>query len=753
MKKGKYSKILNRREMIAAGSMAVVGSLGGCMQPLLEDGGADESGSELEVTNDSGTLAETDSEEEPQRAATGWTMARKNAQNTSHSGVAMASEVPSRDWGTGGALFRAVADQGTIFACETSGTIHAVDTDTGEKHWSHTVDSPIEARPAVGTDLIGVATEFGQITALDRDDGEVLWSALEGGAGRAGATIHDGVLYGSDHSSIYAFDARSGSQRWEFTHESRIATTPYYADGVIAIVTAGRNRELLVLDSASGTERWTRSMDGNPGSRGRRPTITDDLVIAPAEFDDEPESLYAFDRYTGETVWAWGEGNISFIDHVSVFDDLVVIATPYNIRALDLQTGTPIFDVRPRIPRVNVGQAITRALYVNGQITVGTTAGNVLQLDRNDGEASLLAEGESTIYDLEFDGEFVFTAAANGNLTALDPTTGGEVWSFESHGWPTAQPAVLNDGVYTPLMEDSITKLSRERGETQWTFAGETGFYTTPALSEEFAVVSNSLGDVYAIDRTDGTEYWHASIEPVDVRRFGWRDPIPGIASGSRGLIPVASPTISGDTVYLAEGAVTAFDLEDGTERWTVETDSEAGFHSTPTVFDEMVFVSQQDTRLIAVDATDGTILWEYEEPVNSSPTVVDDVAFVVSNRGGTIALDAQTGDERWINGVGGSTPPAVTDEFVIVTDREIHALTLTDGEQVWSTNPKGDLTTPPTTVDDAVLIGVGNETRAYSLADGDVRWSLPFSQPSVPPVVHDGELYLSSAAGIHKSS
>src|SRR5690606_4801491 len=80
-------------------------------------------------------------------------------------------------------------------------------------------------------------------------------------------------------------------------------------------------------------------------------------------------------------------------------------------------------------------------------------------------------------------------------------------------------------------------------------------------------------------------------------------------------------------------------------------------FQGGPTVWDGVMYVSTQ-TGVMALDATDGTTLWEYSSPnegeaisdsaPRGGPLVYDGKVFINLRHGATVALDAATGDELW---------------------------------------------------------------------------------------------------------
>ncbi|ELY93483.1 hypothetical protein C483_05948 [Natrialba hulunbeirensis JCM 10989] len=125
------------------------------------------------------------------------------------------------------------------------------------------------------------------------------------------------------------------------------------------------------------------------------------------------------------------------------------------------------------------------------------------------------------------------------------------------------------------------------------------------------------------------------------------------------------SPAIDDDTVYvghyrqLVSGESVALfyavDLEDGSERWRHEftTWDGTGVYSAVAV-DDVVYLTEFEEGVKALDAADGTELWSESVSADSAPTVVDGTVFVTCASAadeetyGAAALDATTGEVLW---------------------------------------------------------------------------------------------------------
>ncbi|MCA9710287.1 MAG: PQQ-binding-like beta-propeller repeat protein [Myxococcales bacterium] len=198
-----------------------------------------------------------------------------------------------------------------------------------------------------------------------------------------------------------------------------------------------------------------------------------------------------------------------------------------------------------------------------------------------------------------------------------------------------------------------------------------------------------------------------------------------------------STPAVVDGVVYVGDwaGALRAYDLADGRERWVAEVDAQV--NDSPLVTDDAVYFADGGGWLHAVARADGAPLWSVEldaheyanifsSPVLAGDRLVIGVASIelatvqrdYTFRGAVVALDPATGDELW--------------RFYTTTDdAEAGA-----GVSVWSS----------AAYDEArglVYIGSGNtyEAPASSLSDallaidvldGSLRWSRQFTEDDV---------------------
>ena len=157
---------------------------------------------------------------------------------------------------------------GQLYCGADSGVV-ALDSATGALLWNTTLVAPgVGPIPSLGSPAVGAsgtvffATCLDELFALDGDSGLVLWIADLGlpdcsvSHHSSPSTSRGGlVVTGSNSQIIYAFDAASGSQLWQYSVFSAIWGSPLIdAAGTVFIVISGGH--LLGLEGATGLLRW-----------------------------------------------------------------------------------------------------------------------------------------------------------------------------------------------------------------------------------------------------------------------------------------------------------------------------------------------------------------------------------------------------------------------------------------------------------------------------------------------------------------
>jgi outer membrane protein assembly factor BamB len=332
--------------------------------------------------------------------------------------------------------------------------------------------------------------------------------------------------------------------------------------------------------------------------------------------------------------------------------------------------------------------------------------------------------------EMAISGEVVAVTTGN-SVVALNPSTGVEIWKFDSKSVPADQNTANRNAslFYSPLAieENKIGVASYHQhffvltndGKYQWSF--------DMAPSKNATVVN-------AVTFGDGASYAVNEHELVAVSAEGselWRK------SAINTLW--SAPLVDGDRLYQPSNDhfLYAWKTADGSDIW--KTELGGSLVATPTLTDGVLYIGSMSNHVYALSAQDGSILWDFATVgwVWSSPTVRDGVAYFGDLKGNLYAVDATNGTERWRMSVDSAVrgAPALTNNLVIINSEKgfVYAFAIEDGLKQWQVEVdasiKEKLLSTPLLVNDLVLIAAvdGKQTvYAYNSANGTAQWTYP---------------------------
>jgi outer membrane protein assembly factor BamB len=232
-----------------------------------------------------------------------------------------------------------------------------------------------------------------------------------------------------------------------------------------------------------------------------------------------------------------------------------------------------------------------------------------------------------------------------------------------------ATPGVdaVNDRVYTGSTRGKLIALNLSGHPVYSVDAGagiEAQPVSDPARGEVY--VSTVRGGVLALRGADGSQRWKAEV---------------GASISQPGLL-------SSDALYVVtdEDSVIAFSRSDGSVLWRYRREPHEGFviagHAGLTNAGGKLLTGFGDGTVVALDASDGRVIWETDTSVDlvdvestqrfvdvdTTPAVAGDLVYIASFTGGLYALELATGTvhahEGDLHGVTGVT--ATTDALIL---------------------------------------------------------------------------------------
>jgi len=287
-------------------------------------------------------------------------------------------------------------------------------------------------------------------------------------------------------------------------------------------------------------------------------------------------------------------------------------------------------------------------------------------------------------------GDVVYIGSSDGNVYALNGSTGSMVWTYATGGEVRSSPAVVAGTVYVGSMDNRVYALSASTGSLIWSYVTGNDTDSSPAVVGGVVYIGSLDDSVYALNAANGSMLW----------------------SYTTGSVVVSSPAVVNGVVYVGsmDHNVYALNASTGAIVWSYATGG--GVYSPPAVVGGVVYVGSWDYSVYALNASSGVELWSYPTGnyANACPAVDGRTVYVGSRDGNVYALNTSNGALIWSfttgNTIGSS--PAVVNGVIYIgsTDGKVYALNASSGVEIWSYQTGGGVVSSPAIVGGVIYFG-----------------------------------------------
>lgn len=325
----------------------------------------------------------------------------------------------------------AVAD-GVIVLLDPSFQVHALSAENSSQLWQTEVVPDGESiRDAVGGGVaidegrVYVATGFGEVAALDLDDGSVLWRARTSAPVHSAPVISRGLVATVARDDIVrVLDAETGEELWNARGAGApagflLSASPVVRGGQLVVPFA--SGELAAYDLVTGQETWRTLLAGDVRDAPvaafadvtAGPVIAGDVVYAGTRRGE----FAAVDLATGEKVWSRtiGAGTGIWV----VGDSVYAVDDSATLLRLSAANGGEFW--RRLLPAFEDPDDAEGAIHyaspavAGGRVLVGSSDGQLYAVDAASGEIVVsvdmgdplpagVAVASSTVYLFSSDG-------------------------------------------------------------------------------------------------------------------------------------------------------------------------------------------------------------------------------------------------------------------------------------------------------------------------------------------------------------
>ncbi len=298
-------------------------------------------------------------------------------------------------------------------------------------------------------------------------------------------TVVNGVVYfGSQDRNIYAVDADTGTQLWEFRTNSFVEASPAVVDGIVYC--GSNDGYFYALDAETGTELWNFCTGkANQSS----PAVANGMVF----FGSDNSKMYALDARTGEQLWEY-EADNPILSSPAVVSGIVYFNTVGKY-AYALQASNGRFRLQ---------------VLINGTPSSPAVKDGIVYL--NSGNGLIAIDGLARNWPGEYDLRGLWIQLYAFNLAPIPPPISGYLWNIPRLGIQnsSSSPLISDNTIYTAL-DKYLYALDIETHAKLWEspFRAGDSLRSSPALGNDVLYIGSEDGRLYAVDAASGEELWH----------------------------------------------------------------------------------------------------------------------------------------------------------------------------------------------------------------------------------------------------
>lgn len=267
----------------------------------------------------------------------------------------------------------------------------------------------------------------------------------------------------------------------------------------------------------------------------------------------------------------------------------------------------------------------------------------------------------------------VLVGTRDAEVLALDAASGAEKWRAQVSSEVLSVPRAESGIVVVRTVDGKLFGLKADDGSRLWVYQSSTPSLTlrgtsSPLLHEGKVIAGLANGKLAALSLTDGKLLWEVTVaEPRGRSELERLVDISGELQIQNGILYAAS----------FQGRLAAVDTSSGRLVWVREIHSQAGL----AVDERAVYVTDNQSQVLALDRRDGGILWKQDklhDRAVTAPAVYGDY----------IVVGDFEGYLHWLNRTDGAFAARVR-----VDDAGLLAAPVTEGDILYALGKGGALT------------------------------------------------------------
>lgn len=317
-----------------------------------------------------------------------------------------------------------------VYAAERDGKVKAMDAENGKQLWqvnladkrgflSSSTPAVLSGGLTVEGEALYVGSERAQLYALNVADGSLIWRITTAGEVLSRPVVADNlVLVTTGNGLLQAIDRQSGDILWTANLEMpalslRAESSPAVAHG--AAIVGGSNGRVNAILLDQGAFIWQQRI-AQPGGAteisrlsdiGSTPVIVDDIIYAIAYNGN----LAALDLRTGQVMWRREFGSVNNI--VIENNAIYLVDQTDRVVALERDGGAVLWTQNDLLHR-----GLTSPVIYRGNLVVGDSEGYLHWLNASDGRliAQNKVSGSGLLSAPQVVNDYLMVQARNGKV-------------------------------------------------------------------------------------------------------------------------------------------------------------------------------------------------------------------------------------------------------------------------------------------------------------------------------------------------
>lgn len=312
------------------------------------------------------------------------------------------------------------------------------------------------------------------------------------------------------------------------------------------------------------------------------------------------------------------------------------------------------------------------------------------------------------------------------------------------------QPAGDGNRIYAASRDGNVSAFQPETGKRDWQTELDVELSAGPGVGEGLVAVGTADGMLIVLDAKTGTERWRANLKGETL----------------------SAPVMAGDLVIVVtiDNRLHALSALDGNERWVVEQSTPRltlRGSATPAIVGNMVIAGFDNGRLLAVDLDSGNVVWdsmlappsgrsdlERLSDIDGRISIVGQDVYASGYHGRIVAIAAESGQVLWAREISSYVGVAAdwTNVYTTNDEGEVIAFFRRNGTESWRQDSllRREPTLPVSFYTTVAVGDLEGYLHFFSVIDGVpvARLRMGKAAISTSPVVVADRLYVQSDSG-----